>query len=107
MKERGIVRIISLTQREINPYTTAGRLMITITGGIDEHEVNQITDRTKAGMAEKMLQGVRMGRPIKVNETIADKIRADFVHSSADTLAKKYRVSKSSIYKALNAQSAQ
>ncbi len=64
-KKRGIA-IKSLTEPHIDPFTTSGRLVLSVTGAVDEHERGQVKDRTKRAMAQKKAEGMYIGRPIVV-----------------------------------------
>ncbi len=102
LKARGI-SLISITEPHIHPFTTAGRMMLEVTGAIDEHERNRVKDRTKAAMRLKMAEGMYIGRPPVVTETVAAKIKKEYAYNSCADLARKYGVSKSTIYKCANA----
>lgn len=93
------IRLISTSEPHIDPYTTNGRLLVSVTGAVDENERGRVIDRTVAGMAELKRQGKKFGRPEVINKTLAQIIKKKFKSNSARDLAKKYGVSISSIYK--------
>lgn len=62
MKKLG-VKIISTSEPHIDPYTTNGRLLLSVTGAVDENERGRVRDRTRDAMAEKKRQGMYLGRP--------------------------------------------
>lgn len=56
------VKLRSTSEPHIDPYTTNGRLLISVTGAVDENELGRIRDRTRDGMAERKRQGMFFGR---------------------------------------------
>lgn len=101
LEARGI-NLISTTQ-QFNPFTTSGRMQLSVVGACDESERRTLSDRTKDGMAEKIRQGQQMGRPRVVSETLAVRIKREYKTNSVARLAVKYRISKSAVYDAINA----
>jgi DNA invertase Pin-like site-specific DNA recombinase len=66
----------STSEPHINPFTTHGRMMISVTGAVDEHELNRLADRTRDGMAELKRQGMWLGRKPVVSPDDARKMLA-------------------------------
>lgn len=99
LEARGVT--LRSTTQTFDPYTTAGRMQLSVTGAFDESERRTLGDRTSDGMAERKRQGQEMGRPEVINETLSARIRREFKSNSARRLAEKYGVSISSIYKCL------
>lgn len=58
----------------IDTSSAAGRFQTQIMGSVAELERNLISDRTKAALAVKRSQGVRLGRPVTVPDDIAARI---------------------------------
>ncbi|CPR11276.1 Y4cG protein [Mycobacterium bohemicum DSM 44277] len=61
----------------VDTSTAAGRFTTQIMGGVAELERSLISDRTKAALAARKAAGVRLGRPVSVAPTIADRIVAE------------------------------
>ena len=97
-KKRGIA-IKSLTEPHIDPFTTSGRLVLSVTGAVDEHERGQVKDRTKRAMAQKKAEGMYIGRPVKVTPEVRKKIKAMRKEGkSAKFIAAKLKISTSAVY---------
>lgn len=101
LKARNI-KLVSTTEAHIDPYTTNGRLLLSVTGAVDETERRKLGERTRDGMREKMAQGQSMGRPRVVDESLAVRIKREFKSNSAARLSEKYGISKSAVYNAVN-----
>ncbi len=64
----------------VDTSTAAGRFTTQIMGSVAELERGLISDRTKAALAVRKAQGVRLGRPVTVPKPVCDRIareRAD------------------------------
>lgn len=61
----------------IDSSSAAGRFQTQVMGGVAELERALISDRTKAALAVKRSQGVRLGRPITVPDHVAQRIAAE------------------------------
>lgn len=97
-KKRGIA-IKSLTEPHIDPFTTSGRLVLSVTGAVDEHERGQVKDRTKRAMAQKKAEGMYIGRPVKVTPKVRKKIKAMRKEGkSAKFIAERLKISTSAVY---------
>ncbi len=97
-KKRGIA-IKSLTEPHIDPFTTSGRLVLSVTGAVDEHERGQVKDRTKRAMAQKKAEGMYIGRPVKVTPEVRKKIKAMRKEGkSAKFIAERLKISTSAVY---------
>ena len=70
------VKLKSTSEAGVDPYTTAGRLMISVTGSVDEHERNRIRDRTRDGMAARKALGMNFGRERIVTPAVAKKMQS-------------------------------
>lgn len=69
------VALRSTSEPHINPFSTNGRMILSITGAVDENELNRIADRTRDGMAERKRQGMYFGRPRLVTPKIEREMR--------------------------------
>lgn len=69
------VTLRSTTEPHIDPYTTNGRMVVSITGAVDENERLRICDRTRDGMAEKKRQGMYFGRKRVVTKKVERDMR--------------------------------
>lgn len=61
----------------IDTSTAAGRFTTSVMGGVAELERALISDRTKAALAVRKAQGVRLGRPSSLSSEIVAGIAAD------------------------------
>jgi DNA invertase Pin-like site-specific DNA recombinase len=61
-------RFQSISEPWADTTTHAGKMIMTIFGGIAEFERDLIRERTDAGRADAHKRGVRFGRPKKMNE---------------------------------------
>lgn len=64
----------STSEPHINPFTTNGRLLISVTGAVDENERRRIQDRTRDGMAVLKAKGMWLGRKPVVSGADAKKM---------------------------------
>lgn len=69
------ITLRSTSEAHIDPSTAQGRLLISITGAVDENERLRIRDRTRDGMAELKRQGMYLGRPRLVTPEMAKKMQ--------------------------------
>jgi DNA invertase Pin-like site-specific DNA recombinase len=88
----------SLTEPWADTTTPAGRLMLTILGGLAEFERELIKVRTREGRARAIKAGIRMGRkPILSPYQIAEIRNRKAAGESVRMLARSYRVSPNTI----------
>lgn len=94
------VKIRSLSETHIDPYTTSGRMVLSLTGAIDENERGRVRDRTKAAMQLKIREGMYIGAPTKVSPADAKIMkRMRFKQNiKVPKIAKKFGVSASAVY---------
>jgi DNA invertase Pin-like site-specific DNA recombinase len=93
------VTIRSTSEPHIDPHTTSGRLVLSMTGAIDENERRRLRERTTDGMTERKRQGVSMGRPRLVTPEVAaqmQKLRNKRISVSA--IASQFKVKPSTVY---------
>jgi DNA invertase Pin-like site-specific DNA recombinase len=69
------VTMRSTSEPHINPFTTNGRLLLSVVGAVDENELGRIRDRTRDGMAERKRQGMFFGRKRLVTPIVAAEMR--------------------------------
>ena len=94
----------SLREAWCDTTTPAGKLMITVLGGIAQFERELIRERCDEGIARARAKGTKFGRKPKLDEGEKRKIAALFgsgKKSMAD-LAVMYNVSEPTIWRALN-----
>lgn len=70
-RSRGMVVAVDGT---VDTSTTAGRFTTQIMGSVAELERGLISDRTKAALAVRKAQGVRLGRPTTVPSSVVERI---------------------------------
>lgn len=63
-------------QDNIDTTTPVGKVMLAMLGAFAQFERDLITDRTRAGVARAMAEGMKFGPPIKVTEKVKEKIEA-------------------------------
>jgi len=73
--KRGIT-LKSITEPHIDPSTHHGKMILGVTGAVDEYERGQVRDRTKRAMAQKKAEGMYIGRPKLVTDDVAKKARS-------------------------------
>lgn len=88
----------SLAEPWADTTTPAGRLMLTVLGGLAEFERELIKARTSEGRARAIKAGIRMGRkPILSPHQIAEIRNRKAAGESVRMLARSYRVSPNTI----------
>lgn len=93
------VKIVSTSEPHIDPYSTNGRLLLSVTGAVDENERGRVRDRTRDAMAEKKRQGMYLGRPRVVALKDIPKMQAMRDRGiSVDVIAEKFSCSKPCVY---------
>lgn len=96
------ITLRSTTEPHIDPFTTNGRLLISVTGAVDENEVGRIRDRTRDGIAEQRRQGMYIGRRKKFDAEQTAAIKRDRRYMTREQAAKKWRCSAGTIDKYAN-----
>lgn len=69
----------------VDPSTPAGEAMISVLAVFAQLERRLISDRTKAALAERKAEGVRIGRPSKLPAAVRARILSE--HSTGESLA--------------------
>jgi DNA invertase Pin-like site-specific DNA recombinase len=88
----------SLAEPSADTTTPAGRLMLTVLGGLAEFERELIKARTSEGRERAKRAGIRMGRkPILTAHQIAEVRERKAGGESVRQLARSYRVSPNTI----------
>lgn len=88
----------SLSEAWADTTTPAGRLMLTVLGGIAEFERDLIRARTSEGRARAKAEGRSLGRPFKLTPHQQAEVRArKAAGESLREIARSYNVSASTI----------
>lgn len=98
MKDYG-VGLKSTTEPHIDPYSTNGRMVLSLTGAVDENERGRARDRTIDGMAECRRRGQYLGRRPKFTPEEAAQIKIDRQILGREAAAKKWKCSPGTIDK--------
>ena len=97
---------LSGTGDKIDTSTAGGRMMISILATFAEFERGLISERVIAGLENAKSKGKKLGRPCTIPLGIKDQILFDIEQNGANKtqIAKKYGISRNSIYKLINSQ---
>ena len=92
--------LVSLKE-SIDTSTTSGKLTFHLFASLAEFERELILERTQAGLSSARAQGRLGGRPEKLTDSEKQMIRQLMSdrHSSATEIAKRFSVSRATIYK--------
>jgi len=99
LKAEGVT-LRSTSEPHIDPYSTNGRLLLSVTGAVDENERGRVRDRTRDGMAEKKRQGMYLGRPRLIEKKdipIMKRMRWK-LHIDVKIIAKRFKCEPSTVY---------
>jgi DNA invertase Pin-like site-specific DNA recombinase len=95
---------VSLGETWCDTTTAAGRLMLTIMGGIAEFERGLIQARCEAGIAKAREMGKKFGRPSALDAGQKRKIADRYADGETMAeLAREYEVGEATIFRALKA----
>lgn len=97
MKTKG-VEIKSLTE-SLDLRSSHGRMIATILAAVDQNERERIRERTVHGMAELKRQGMSLGRPRKIDDVKAARMRKERKYMNPKQLAAKYNCSVATVNK--------
>lgn len=93
------VTLISTTQPHIFPYTTDGRMILSMTGTWDEQERNKLCDRTRDGMMARKELGMNFGRERIVTPVVAKKMqRMRDAGKKVTAIADRFGIKPSTVY---------
>lgn len=93
------VKLHSTSEPHIDPYSTNGRLLISVTGAVDENERNRICDRTRDGMRVRKAAGMFFGRTRIVTDAVANKMQKMRDEGKKVTfIATKFGIKPSTVY---------
>ena len=92
--------LVSLKE-SIDTSTTSGKLTFHLFASLAEFERELILERTQAGLSSARARGRLGGRPEKLTDSEKQMIRQLMSdrHSSATEIAKRFSVSRATIYK--------
>lgn len=83
---------------ETDVTSTAGKMILTVLGGVAEMERDMIVERTHAGLARARSEGKKLGRPPAMTPAHQDEARDALAGgASINGLAKRYGVSRGTI----------
>ena len=92
----------SLAETWCDTTTPAGKLMLTVLGGIAEFERSLILSRTEAGIAKARSNGKKFGRPSALD--VGQKRKIAERYAAGETMAQlaaEYEVGEATIFRAL------
>jgi DNA invertase Pin-like site-specific DNA recombinase len=103
--EKEKINLIVIDQN-IDTSTSTGRLMFNMLASIAEFENDLRTERQAEGIAKAKENGVKFGRPAKLNEQICRAIHLRRTEGATiGQLAKEFELGEATIYRALKAVS--
>ena len=103
--EKEKINLIVIDQN-IDTSTSTGRLMFNMLASIAEFENDLRTERQAEGIAKAKENGVKFGRPAKLNEQICRTIHLRRTEGATiGQLAKEFELGEATIYRALKAVS--
>lgn len=97
MKAKG-VEIKSITET-LDLKSSQGRMIATMQAAVDQYEREKISDRTTHGMQTSAAQGQYMGRPRKIDDVKAARMRKERKYMNPKQLAAKYSCSVATVNK--------
>ena len=105
LHERGIT--VQFLDDGISTEGSMGKMVVTILAAVAQAERERILERTNEGRQAAISRGVKMGRKPSINDQTKESIFKDIQDGLPKTeVARKYEVSRQSIYKILNEYSA-
>jgi len=91
-------------QQALDTSTPSGKLAFSIFGALSEYERELIRERTRAGLERARRNGVKLGRPTNLNDSVKAAILAlRSQNHSIRTIAKQLRVGCGTVYRVLEA----
>ncbi|TIC85218.1 recombinase family protein [Crenobacter intestini] len=102
LQEKGVDLIV--LDQNIDTTTPTGRLLFNMLGSIAEFERDLINERTAEGRKAAVAKGVKMGRKPSLTEKKKEEMltEAESWEGSKGELAKKYGVTRATLYRALS-----
>jgi len=93
----------SLDEPWVDTTTSAGKMVMTVFGGIAEFERSLILSRTQEGRDSAMARGVAFGRPGKLTSEQKEVVRQLIQEGkSVSAVARSFSVHQATIYRCLN-----
>lgn len=94
------VTMKSTSEPHIAPFTTNGRLLLSVTGAVDENELGRIRDRTRDGMQARKAAGMFFGRKRLVTIEVQAEMQAMRYRKRipVERIAEHFKVKPSTVY---------
>lgn len=93
-------------QQAIDTSSPAGKLAFSVFGALAEYERELIRERVKAGLERAKRNGMKLGRPTNLNDTVRTAIIAQRANNvSIRQIAAQLRVGTETVYRVLEAAS--
>lgn len=95
------VGLKALDQPEIDTTSAIGELLFNVLGAVASFERSLINERTAEGRLKAMAKGVRFGAKVKLSDVELDQLKIEYLKwtGSKEELAKKYNISRASLYR--------
>ena len=86
--------LVSLKEN-IDLETSTGRLLFTVISAISEFERSTLSDRTKEALKAKKQKGIKLGRPVTIDESVVDNAIETYMNGKESMLnvSKQYGIS--------------
>ena len=86
--------LISLKEN-IDLETSTGKLLFTVIGAIGQFERDVLSDRTKEALKAKKQKGIKLGRPVTLDESVIDNAIETYMNGKESMLnvSKQYGIS--------------
>ena len=95
--------LVSLKEN-IDLETSTGRLLFTVISAISEFERSTLSDRTKEALKAKKQKGIKLGRPVTIDEPVIDNAIETYMNGKESMLnvSKQYGISNATLCIELN-----
>lgn len=94
------VKLKSTSEPHIDPFSTNGRMILSVTGAVDENELRRIKDRTRDGMQARKKAGMFFGRKRIITPEVEAEMRDMRYREriSVENIAQHFKVKPSTVY---------